>query len=204
MAAPRRSRAPLQQAFDEARFGQRGTLNLRAEQPTAEQARARAEAWLRQCQVEGVREVLVITGRGLGSVGGVSPVRAAVAALLPSLRRRNVVGTFREHTPGSFVVTLAPVRALFEAPRRRREPAPPPPPVNPALAALEAETRALLEELAVLQLGALGVRDPARSLVEDEMLRQFAALSPAVGDGREAEARLQQALLRALEEVEGG
>lgn len=199
----RRSSAPLQQAFDEARFGALGTLNLRAEQPTVEQARARCETWLRQRQVEGLREALVITGRGLGSDGGVSPVREAIAALLPSLRRRNVVREFREHTPGSFVVTLAPVRALFEAPRRRRERGTPaPPPVNPALRALEPDTLALLEELAVLQLATLGVREPARPLVEDEMLRQFSALSPAVGDGADAEARLQQAVLRAIEEVD--
>lgn len=198
----RRSPAPLQQAFDELRFGARGTLNLRAEQPTVEQARVRCEAWLRQCQIEGLKEVLVITGRGLGSDGGVSPVREAIAALLPSLRRRNVVSSFHEHTAGSFVVAPAPVRALFEAPRRRRERPAPPPPVNPALRALEADTLALLEELAVLQLGALGVREPARPLIEDEMLRQFTALSPAVGDGEDAEARLQQAVLRAIEEAD--
>jgi hypothetical protein len=194
--------APLLQAFDEARFGARGTLNLRAELPTVEQARERCERWLRQVQIEGQREVLVITGRGHGSDGGVSPVREAIAALLPSLRRRNVVRAFREHTAGSFVVELAPVRALFEAPRRRREPPAPPPPVNPALRALEPETIGLLEELAALQLAALGLRDAARPLVEDEMLRQFIALSPAVGDGDDAEARLQQALVRAIEEAE--
>ena len=74
--------------------------------------------------------------------------------------------------------------------------------MNPALQALEVDTLALLEELAVLQLGALGVREPARPLIEDEMLRQFSALSPAVGDGEDAEARLQQAVLRAIEEAD--
>jgi hypothetical protein len=203
MAAPRRrSPVPLQQAFDEARFGTLGTLNLRAEMPTVEQAVVRCEQWLRLRQIEGVAEVLVITGRGAGSVGGVSPVREAIAALLPSLRRRNVVRGFQEHTAGSFVVQLAPVRALFETPRRRREKPRVAPPVSPQLAALEPDTLALLAELAMLQLATLGVRAPTDVIVEDEMLRQFVALSPAVGAGDDAEARLQQALLRAIEEAE--
>ena len=197
-----RSLTPLQQAFDEARFGARRTLNLRAQLPTVADAVARAEQWLRQQQVEGASEVLVITGRGAGSEGGVSPVREAVARLLPSLRRRNVIRAFQEHTTGSFVVTLAPVRALFEVPRRRREKGGEAPhvPVSPQLAALEADTVALLAELATLQLAALGVRGATPAMVEEEMVRQFVALSPAVGAGVEAEARLQQALVRALEE----
>jgi hypothetical protein len=199
-----RSLTPLHQAFDEVRFGARRTLNLRAQQPTVAEALLRCEQWLRQQQVEGAREVLVITGRGLRSEDGVSPVRGAIAALLPSLRRRNVVREFGEHTPGSFVITLAPVRALFEAPKRRREKpaALGSPPASPQLAALEPDTLDLLAELARLQLDALGVRAPATVLVEAEMVRQFVALSPAVGDGDDAEARLQQALLRAIEELE--
>jgi hypothetical protein len=198
----RRSLAPLNQAFDEARFGARRTLNLRAQLPTVADAVQRAEQWLRQQQVDGAAEVLVITGRGAGSEGGVSPVREAIARLLPSLRRRNVVRAFTEHTAGSFVITLAPVRALFEVPKRRRERSPARllVPVSPQLAALEADTVALLAELATLQLQGLGVRDATPAMVEDEMVRQFAALSPAVGAGADAEARLQQALVRALEE----
>ena len=194
---------PLAQAFDELRFGARRTLNLRAQQPTVADAVVRCEQWLRQQQVEGASEVLVITGRGLRSLDGVSPVRAAIAALLYSLRRRNVIAAFAEHTAGSFAVTPAPVRALFEAPKRRREPSTMSRrPVVPQLAALEPDTTALLAELAQVQLLALGVRDPTRAQLEDEMLRQFAALSPAVGTSADAEARLQQALVRALEEVD--
>jgi hypothetical protein len=196
------SSVPLQQAFDELRFGARRTLNLRAQQPTAADAVARCEQWLRQQQVEGAREVLVVTGRGLRSEGGVSPVRAAVAKLLPSLRRRNVITGAQEHTPGSFVVTLAPVRALFEAPRRRRERETPVRSMVPELLALEPETTTLLRELAGMQLDVLGVRAPSAAILDDEMLRQFAALSPAVGDADDAEARLQQALVRAIEELE--
>jgi hypothetical protein len=102
------------------------------------------------------------------------------------------------------VVVLAPVRALFEVPKRRREKpvAERTPPVNPQLAALEPDTLDLLAELARLQLDALGVRAPATTLLDAEMVRQFVALSPAVGHGADAEARLQQALLRAIEELE--
>src|SRR5262252_4615910 len=99
----------LRQAFDEVRFGAGRTLNLRASLPTADAAIARAEAWLRQQQVENVDEVLVITGRGNNSEAGVSVVREAVIRLFHVLKRRGVVLGHQEHTPGSFVVTLAPV-----------------------------------------------------------------------------------------------
>ncbi len=205
MADHKKSAVPLQRAFDEARFGTRHTLNLRLQQPSVAVATARCEQWLRQQQVDGAKEALVITGRGLRSIGGVSPVRAAVAALLPSLRRRNVITDYSEHTSGSFVVTLAPVRALFEVPKRRRERATEPMmrPSLPQLAALETDTTELLAELAHVQLQALGIRAPSRAMLEDEMLRQFTALSPAIGTARDAEARLQQALVRALEELDG-
>ncbi len=185
------------------RFGNRRTLNLRAQQPTVADAVVRCEQWLRQQQVEGASEVLVITGRGLRSLDGVSPVREAVVALLHSLRRRNVIREFAEHTAGSFVISPAPVRALFEAPKRRREPSAQKRPLSiPQLAALEPDTIALLTELAYVQLLALGIRGPTGAQVEDEMLRQFSALSPAVGVAADAEARLQQALVRALEEAD--
>jgi hypothetical protein len=194
--------APIDRAFDEVRFGAARTLNLRAQQPTAAQAAAQCESWLRQLQVSGAEEALVITGRGLRSIYGWSPVRQAIVALLPSLRRRNVISGWAEHTPGSFVVTFAPVRALFEAPRRRRERmvalvAPP-----PSLAALDGETVRLLRDLATVSLSALGVRTPTPVLVQDEMQRQFAALSAALPVSGDQEALLQQAILRALEEFE--
>src|ERR1041385_4159950 len=98
----------LRQAFDEARFGAQRTLNLRESLPTPEAAAARTEAWLRQQQVDRADEVLIITGRGNQSEGGVSIVRDAVERLLYALRRRGVIETHREHSPGSFVVRLAP------------------------------------------------------------------------------------------------
>jgi len=169
----------------------------------ATQAATQTEAWLRTQQVQGVAEVLVITGRGLRSYDGYSPVREAIVKLLPSLRRRNVISTFEEYTPGSFVVTLAAVRALFEAPSRRRERGPRTPAVAPAaLAALDDETKRQLRDLAMMALAVLGIQSPTPSQVEDEMHRQFAALSASLADNGDREAMLQQAMMRAAEEYE--
>lgn len=194
------ARRPIQQAFDEVAFGAERTLNLRAHLPTRGEAVARAEAWLRERQVGGAREVLVITGRGNASVDNVSVVREGVVRLFASLRRRNVIAGYREHTAGSFVVELSPISALFDAPRRRRERTLPPRPDPRALAGLDAETRALLRTLAVTILQNLGVHSPTRRIVEDEMLKQFAALAAALPEGADREALLQQGIARALEE----
>lgn len=199
---PRRGNA-LQQAFDEARFGGDRTLNLRERLPTAEQAAERTELWLRERQVLGGGEVLLITGRGNASETGVSVVREAVLRRLSSLRRRNVVAEVLEHTPGSFVVRLAPMKALLEAPKRKREtmPAAPDPSV---LTGLSAETRAQLRTLALRALDTLGVHAPPRQFVSDEMVRQFGALAASVPAGPDREARLRSAIRRALEELDEG
>src|ERR671939_558816 len=124
----RRQLVALRQALDEAKFGAARTLNLRATLPTVADAMARAEQWLRMKQVEGAGEVLLVTGRGKGSPGGVSVVREAILKLLRTLKRRGVVASHAEHPAGSFVVALAPMRALLDAPRRKRDAAPAPPP----------------------------------------------------------------------------
>ncbi len=192
----------VDRAFDELRFGASRTLNLRALQPTAMQAHTLADSWLRQQQVLGTEEALVITGRGNNSVDGYSPVREAIVKLLPSLRRRNVISGYAEHTPGSFTVTFAPVRALFETPKRRRERALPKP-LPPSLKALDEETARLLRDLASMSLAVLGIQSPTTLQLEDEMQRQFSALSAALPtDDGDREALLQQALLRAAEEYE--
>jgi hypothetical protein len=72
----------------------------------------------------------------------------------------------------------------------------------PSLAALDGETVRLLRDLATVSLSALGVRTPTPVLVQDEMQRQFAALSAALPVSGDQEALLQQAILRALEEFE--
>jgi hypothetical protein len=193
----------VQRAFDELRFGRAHTLNLRALQPTALQATSHVEQWLRQLQVQGATEALVITGRGNNSIDGFSPVREAVIRLLPSLRRRNVISGFQEHTPGSFVVTFAPVGALFDAPRRRRERATPPAVASPStLSALDVETAGMLRDLATMTLAQLGVHAPTRAMVESEMGRQFGQLSAALPENGDKDALLQQAVQRAIEEIE--
>jgi hypothetical protein len=200
----RRQLVALRQALEEARFGAERTLNLRASLPTAADAAARAEAWLRQQQVERAGEVLIITGRGNQSPGGVSAVRAAVLKLFGTLKRRGVVAEHREQTPGSFVVRLAPMSALLGAPRRRRDARPPAAaPDPPALRALDEGTRALLRRLALRALETLGVRDTGQ-FVEAEMLRQFGIIAAAIPAGADREKRLHRAIERAIEEIDHG
>ena len=168
----------LRQAFDELTYGPERTLNLRAHLPTRAQAVGRCEAWLRERQAAGAREVLVVTGRGERSVDGVSVVRQGVLELLGSLSRRHVVAGYREHTAGSFVVELQPFAELHAA--RRAAPPPPPPPPDPrTLAALSAETRDRLRVLAVTHMQQLGAHSPTRQMVEAEMLAWFERLAPA-------------------------
>jgi hypothetical protein len=194
--------AKLWQAFDEARFGPDRTLNLRASLPTADEATRRAEAWLRQQQIAQLGDVLVITGRGKSSPEGVSVVREAVIRLLHLLKRKGVVAGHEEHTAGSFVVTLAPMHELLEAPRRQRDahrrPAPPPPPTPPSLDALQPETREMLRDLAAHALDHLGVHD-REPFIEGEMLRQFSVLTAGIPKGVERERWLREAIRRAME-----
>jgi len=190
----------IQKAFDEIRFGPLRTLNLRESLPTAEEARARADAWIRTKQVERAQELLIITGRGKGSDNGVAVVRQTILALFPSLRRRNVITGWQEHTEGSFVVTLAPVSAMFEAPRRKREPAASLP-IPETLSALAPETLHLLRELAVASLMMLGVQDSGR-FIESEMTTKFSQLTAALSGAEDPETELRAAIQRALEEMD--
>jgi hypothetical protein len=150
-------------------------------------------------------EVLVITGRGNQSVNGIGVVREAIMALLLSLRRRGVVTSWREHTPGSIVVTLAPVTALLGAPKRTREresdgrqrevrtPE--------SLTALEPETLSLLRRLAVRTIESLGVADTL-PFVEEEMQRTFATLSVTLPVSTDREGTLQRAIQSAIDELD--
>lgn len=198
-----RSPDKLFHAFDELRFGAGRTLNLRPQQPTATQAATQVEQWLRLMQVQGAKEVLLITGRGNQSIEQYSPVREAIVRLLPSLRRRNVISHYLEHTPGSFVVEPASMAALFDAPRRRRErnkPIENAPPIE--LAALEEQTVRQLRDLAQMTLAALGVHSPTPAVVRDEMQHQFGLLTAGIPANGDQEAVLQQAIQRAAEEFE--
>src|SRR5450432_4364369 len=103
MNGPRRVEgfAGLRQAFDELRFGAARTLNLRASLPTAREAAARLDSWLRQQQVQHAGEVLVVTGRGNNSDDGISVVRDASLRTFGDLRRKGVISGVSEHTAGS-------------------------------------------------------------------------------------------------------
>lgn len=192
----------LRQAFDEVRFGPQRTLNLRESLPTPADATARAEAWLRQQQVDRAEEVLIITGRGNQSEGGVSVVRDAVVRLLHVLKRRGVITGHEEHTPGSFIVTPAPLSALWESPRRNRgRGVAPPPKTPPSLEDLDEETRVMLRNLAERALEGLGLKDTA-TFLQGEMLRQFGAIAATVGDAPGREARLRTAIRAALDQHE--
>jgi hypothetical protein len=189
-------------AFDEAAFGPKNILNLRESLPTAADARFRAEAWLRERQVSRANEVLLITGRGNQSPGGISAVRAAIVALLPALRRRGIVIEWREHTPGSFVVKLGSISSLLDAPKRKRDRALVAKPADPrSLAELESSTLLLLRRLAVRSLESLGVRQPEK-FVDAEMLSKFNSLAGGVAPGVEGEARLREAISTALEQLD--
>jgi hypothetical protein len=192
----------LQQAFDEVRFGAARTLNLRASLPTGSEAAARLERWLRHHQVQQSDEVLVITGRGNNSEGGIAVVREASIRVFHELRRKAVISSFTEHTPGSFVVTLASMKAMLDAGSRRREQTPPPrPAAPPTLDALADETRQLLRVLAERSLDALGVRD-RDPFVETEMLRLFGSLAATVPEGPDRERRLRTAIRSAMSEYD--
>ncbi len=201
----RSSRTPLHsvwKAFDEAQFGQKNTLNLRESLPTAADARFRVEAWLRERQISKAGDVLVITGRGNQSPNGISPVREAIVALLPSLRRRGVVSEWKEHSPGSFIVKLGSISALLDAPRRRRDRKSDTTVSNPkALEGLESSTLSLLRRLAVRSLESLGVRDPT-NYIEAEMLSKFNSLAGGVTPGAEGETRLRNAIAAALDHLD--
>ena len=204
MSPPRRVQgfAGLQQAFDEVRFGATRTLNLRATLPTARDAAARVESWLREHQMQRSGEVLVVTGRGNNSADGISVVREASIRIFHELRRKGVIEGFAEHTAGSFVVTLAPVSAMFDAAKRRREQAPlPPPAAPPTLSALGDETRTLLRALAERSLDALGVRDRGPFL-EAEMLRLFGTLAAAMPADADRERWLRGAIATAMDEYD--
>ena len=189
-------------AFDEAEFGQKNTLNLRESLPTAADARFRAEAWLRERQVSRASEVLVITGRGNQSPNGISPVRQAVLALLPALRRRGVVSEWREHSPGSFVIKLASISSLLDAPRRKRDRTSTTTTSNPqSLEGLESSTLSLLRRLAVRSIESLGVRD-ATKFIEAEMVSKFNSLAGGITPGPVGEARLREAIIAAIEQLD--
>lgn len=200
-----RAKSPLtlMQAFDEARFGASRTLNLRAQLPSATQAVTRVESWLREQQVARAGEVLIVTGRGNNSPGGVSVVRTAVAKRLAVLRRQGVVRALREHSPGAFAVTLAPVTALVDAaPRTRHANEQVRTPDPAALSGISPGGRTALRTLAVRSLEELGAGALAERVVVDEMVRLYGRLSASVRDAADPDAALCAAVDAALDEMD--
>jgi hypothetical protein len=186
--------------FDELRFGPQRTLNLREHLPTPAEAVRRADTWLREQQARGSKEVLIITGRGNRSAGGIAVVRPAIEKLLFSLHRRGVVAAHHEHNPGAFAVQLAPLRALVEAPRRRRDRESAPSP-GMELHGLARETTSLLRLLAERSLDALGV-SPDEAQIADEMHRHLHMIAPALPGGEHMEEQLRTTLLAAIAEYD--
>jgi hypothetical protein len=191
----------LWHALDEAAFGSERTLNLRELLPSAAEARARTETWLRGRQVTKPEEVLIITGRGNQSSGGIGVVRKEILAMMPGLRRRGIVESWREHSPGSLIVKLAPTSALFAAPKRRRGTIPEAAKTeDTSLSGLEPETTAMLRQLALRNLDNLGVNHEAE-FVGREMQRIFSTLTAAIPNGERSEERLRSSIRNALEEI---
>jgi hypothetical protein len=179
---------------DELRFGPRGVLNLREGLPSAVEALQRTERWLREHQVSGTTEVLIITGRGQSSIGGVPVLRPAIEKLLFSLKRKGVITRHAPHNPGAFAVELAPLRTLAEAPPRRRDRRAAPEPT--AIHGLSPETTVLLRDLAERSLDSLGVTADAAA-IEDEMHRHLRLLAPGLS-GRAAVDDQLRAAIRAM------
>ena len=194
----------LWKSFDQAEFSASDTLNLRESLPTVADARFRTEQWLRERQVAAAGKVLVITGKGNSSPEGVSPVREGVLALFHSLRRRGVVAEWKPRSEGAFVVSLAPIGALLEAPRRKRHRNESTPPVQiTSLAGLEPATVDLLRRLARRSLESLGAHVPDK-FVEAEMLSRFSLLAGGLQPGSDGETRLREAIAAALEQLDEG
>lgn len=194
----------LASAFERLRFGPTRTLNVRDTRPTGGEAARRVEQWLRLKQVEGPGALLVITGRGAGSAEGVAVVRDAVARTLRRLARQGVVAAIQEQTAGSFVVTVAPLRALFEAPTRTRarHRAPGTAPATRPITGLAPASQERLRALARRALEALGVRDAADRMIDDEAERQFSLLAAGAPPGVSADVWIQAAAARAIRDYD--
>jgi hypothetical protein len=185
-------------SLERARFGPLRTLNVRASMLSGEESARRVESWLRSKQVEITGEVLIITGRGSGSIGGVPVVKEATQRVLARLRRAGVIQTFGEDTPGSFVVQLATIRSLLEAPKRREKHQPASPRKTSGIQGLRSETRNQLRYLAGRAIDALGVKKATESQINVEMERQFSVIVRTAPTGVDTDKWLESAISRAL------
>jgi hypothetical protein len=127
-------------------------------------------------------------------------IRQEIVGMLPMLRRRGIVESWREHSPGSIIVKLAPLSALIGAGRRRRDAEQHPPRHDPEmLAGLGTDTQTLLRQLALHNLNSLGV-DASEAFVQQEMARTFSTLAASLTDVADREAALRAAISNALTE----
>ena len=165
---------------------------------SAEESARRVESWLRSKQVELTGEVLIITGRGAGSIAGVPVVKESTRKVLARLRRAGVIESFGEDTPGSFVAKLASIRSLLEAPKRREKTQTPVMRKVPSILGLRPETRDRLGYLAGRAMEALGVRNPSESQLNHEIERQFSMIVRTAPSGVDADRWLESAISRAL------
>jgi hypothetical protein len=150
--------------------------------------------------VELTGDVIVITGRGAGSIDGIPVIKDATQLVLNRLRRLGVIESYGEDTPGSFVVSLAPLRSLLEAPARRRNPTTTEVRRTPSIHGLKPATRDRLRYLASRAIDALGVKDPSESVVEGEMARQFSMIVRTAPTGVDADKWVDGAVAKALRE----
>jgi len=181
-------------------FGPLRTLNVRASRLTGQESAARVESWLRSKQVELTGEVLVITGRGAGSLDGIPVVKEATQRVLDRLRRLGVITSYGEDTPGSFIATLAPLRSLLEAPARRKTPAPASSRRTPSIQGIRPETRERLRYLATRAIEALGVKAASEAQLASEMARQFSVIARTAPSGVDADKWIDGAITKALNE----
>jgi CheY-like chemotaxis protein len=126
--------------------------------------------------------------------------KEATQKVLNRLRRLGVIDSYGEDTPGSFIVSLAPLRTLLEAPARRRTPAPAPTRRLPPIEGLRPATRDRLRYLASRALDALGVKEPGDALLEGEMARQFSMIIRTAPAGIDGDKWLDGAITKALRE----
>ena len=187
-------------SLERARFGPLRTLNVRASMLSGEESARRVESWLRSKQVELTGDVLIITGRGVGSIGGVPVVKEATKKVLARLRRAGVIQSFGEDTPGSFVVQLASIRSLLEAPKRRERARAPLTRKTASIHGLRSETRDQLRYLAGRAIDALGVKKPSEAQINAEMERQFSVIVRTAPSGVDYDRWLESAITRALME----
>lgn len=185
---------------ERALFGPMRTLNVRANMLNGDESTARVESWLRSKQVELSGDVLIITGRGAGSLGGVPVIKNATVLVLNRLKRLGVISGYGQDTPGSFIVSLAPLRSLLEAPTRRNTPAQAPSRRPARIEGLRPDTRERLRYLAGRAIDALGVKNASESQVTTEMARQFSMIARTAPVGADTDKWLDAAIARALQE----